>query len=170
MLEHRFPARSVFAEGLFHSKTVFLTGGGSGIGRLVADAFAELGANLVIAARKAERLEAARDEIQRDWGTRVAAIVCDISDPASVKAAVDQAWREFERIDVVINNAGANTLRPTETLTPVRWKAIVETVLSGAYYVTREHAKRWIKRELPGNVINIASTTGWTGKIGRAHV
>jgi NAD(P)-dependent dehydrogenase (short-subunit alcohol dehydrogenase family) len=76
---------------------------------------------------------------------------------------VAHSFKEKGKIDILINNAGANSLRPTEALSPVRWKAIIDTVLSGTYYVTREVAKRWIKEKFHGNIINIASTTGWTG-------
>jgi len=162
MLETRFHARDVFKEGLFKEKTILLTGGGTGIGRLIADAFAELGAKLILFARNKERLDQARDEIIADWKTEVHTFECDISDPASVKGCVRQAFAISE-IDILINNAGANSLRPTEALTPVRWKAILETVLSGTFYMTRETAKSWITRKKKGNIINIASTTGWTG-------
>lgn len=162
MLDMRFDARSVYRADLFAGRSVLVTGGGTGIGRLIADSFAELGASVALMARDAERLERAAEEIRRDWSVPVFTHACDIADPAAVKSAVAAlfAWKP---IDILINNAGANSLRPTEALTPVRWKAIVDVVLNGAFYMTREHAKRWIKTKVPGRVINIASTTGWTG-------
>lgn len=162
MLKDRFDAGKIFQKDLFKGKTIMLTGGGTGIGRLIADAFAELGASLVIAARNVDRLEKARTEIESDWKTTVKVFQCDISDPKSVAECVRSAFA-FQPIDILINNAGANSLRPSEALTPVRWKAIIDTVLNGTYYMTREVCKRWIKNSFPGNVINIASTTGWTG-------
>ncbi|MBE7410502.1 MAG: SDR family oxidoreductase [Leptospiraceae bacterium] len=162
MLANRFIAKEVFQENLFKEKTILITGGGSGIGRLIADSFAELGANLVISSRDSEKIQRASDEIQNDWGVEVKPISCDISNPDSVKAMVNNAF-SWKTVDILINNAGANTLRPTENLSFVRWKAILDTVLSGTFYVTREVAAKWIKKKSKGNIINIASTTGWTG-------
>lgn len=162
MLQNRFESLKVYKPGLFKDKTILLTGGGSGIGRMLAESFAELGANLVISSRDKEKLKNAEEEIKRDWKTEVLTIECDISDPAQVKSMVNNAFA-WKKIDILINNAGANTLRPSEALTPVRWKAIIETVLSGTFYVTRAVALHWIKSKQNGNVINIASTTGWTG-------
>ncbi len=162
MLKKRFNSKEVYRENLFEGKTVLVTGGGSGIGRLIADSFAELGADLVLSSRDPEKINGASDEIQKDWGVKVKPILCDISDYSSVKAMVNNAFA-WQPIDILINNAGANTLRPTENLSAVRWKAILDTVLSGTFYVTREVATKWIKKKTKGNIINIASTTGWTG-------
>ena len=163
MLEKRFHARDVYKEDLFKGKTILITGGGSGIGRLIADSFVELGGDVIITSRDEEKLRKTKSEIKEDWNREITYHVCDISDPSSVKGMVASSFKEKGKIDILINNAGANSLRPTEALTPVRWKAIIDTVLSGTYYVTREVAKRWIKEKFPGNIINIASTTGWTG-------
>jgi NAD(P)-dependent dehydrogenase (short-subunit alcohol dehydrogenase family) len=163
MLEKRFSARDVYKEDLFKGKTILLTGGGSGIGRLIADSFVELGGDVIITSRDEEKLSRTKSEIQKDWKKEITYYVCDISDDKSVKGMVASAFKEKGNIDILINNAGANSLRPTEALTPVRWKAIIDTVLNGTYYVTREVGKRWIKAKYPGNIINVASTTGWTG-------
>ncbi|MCP5479796.1 MAG: SDR family oxidoreductase [Spirochaetales bacterium] len=162
MKADRFDARAVYQKDLFREKRVLITGGGSGIGRLVADGFAQLGANLVLAARKLDRLESARDELLGDYGIQVTCLQCDIADPKQVQQMVAGAFAAGE-VHVLVNNAGANSLRPTEALTPVRWKAIIDTVLSGTYYVTREVCRRWIRTGYAGRVINMASTTGWTG-------
>ncbi|MCC6275850.1 MAG: SDR family oxidoreductase [Leptospiraceae bacterium] len=162
MLSRRFHSKTVYRENLFKGKTVLITGGGSGIGRLIADSFAELGADLILSSRDSAKIDNASDEIRKDWGVEVKPIICDISDYASVKAMVNNAF-SWKGVDILINNAGANTLRPTENLSAVRWKAILDTVLSGTFYVTREVAAKWIRKKQKGNIINIASTTGWTG-------
>jgi citronellol/citronellal dehydrogenase len=67
MLEKRFSAREVYKEDLFKGKTILLTGGGSGIGRLIADSFVELGGDVIITSRDEEKLSKTKSEIQKDW-------------------------------------------------------------------------------------------------------
>lgn len=163
MADKKFDPKSVYRADLFRGQTVLITGGGSGIGKHLTEAFLELGADVLITSRDEKKLSKTKEEIQDTIKKEVKYLLCDISDPHSVKAMVNSAFAVMGKVDILINNAGANTLRPTEALTPIRWKTIVDTVLSGTYYVTREVAKKWIKGKIKGNIINIASTTGWTG-------
>jgi NAD(P)-dependent dehydrogenase (short-subunit alcohol dehydrogenase family) len=163
MKENKFNPLSVYKEDLFRGKTVLITGGGSGIGKHLTEAFLKLGADVIISSRDEEKLIQTQKTLKEELGKEISYFTCDISKPEDVRGMVNASFAFKGKIDILINNAGANTLRPTENLTPVRWKAIIDTVLSGTYYVTREVAKKWIKTKFKGNVINIASTTGWTG-------
>lgn len=163
MKENKFNPLSVYKEDLFKGKTVLITGGGSGIGKHLTEAFLKLGADVIISSRDEEKLSHTKKAFKEELGKDIHYFTCDISKPEEVRGMVNASFAVKGKIDILINNAGANTLRPTEALTPVRWKAIIDTVLSGTYYVTREVAKKWLKAKFPGNIINIASTTGWTG-------
>lgn len=162
-MENKFNPRSVYKEDLFKGKTILITGGGSGIGKHIAESFIDLGGDVIISSRDEKKLSATKNYILEHYNKQIYYFICDISKPEEVKAMVNSAFAINGNIDILINNAGANTLRPTEGLSPVRWKAIIDTVLSGTYYVTRDVAKKWIKTKFKGNIINIASTTGWTG-------
>jgi NAD(P)-dependent dehydrogenase (short-subunit alcohol dehydrogenase family) len=163
MKENKFNPLSVYKEDLFKGKTVLITGGGSGIGKHLTESFLKLGADVIISSRDEEKLSHTKKAFKEELGKDIHYFTCDISKPEEVRGMVNASFAVKGKIDILINNAGANTLRPTEALTPVRWKAIIDTVLSGTYYVTREVAKKWLKAKFPGNIINIASTTGWTG-------
>jgi NAD(P)-dependent dehydrogenase (short-subunit alcohol dehydrogenase family) len=163
MKEKKFNPLAVYKEDLFKGKTVLITGGGSGIGKHLTEAFLKLGADVIISSRDEEKLSHTKKVFKEELGKDIHYFTCDISKPEEVRGMVNASFAVKGKIDILINNAGANTLRPTEALTPVRWKAIIDTVLSGTYYVTREVAKKWLKAKFPGNIINIASTTGWTG-------
>jgi NAD(P)-dependent dehydrogenase (short-subunit alcohol dehydrogenase family) len=163
MKEKKFNPLAVYKEDLFKGKTVLITGGGSGIGKHLTESFLKLGADVIISSRDEEKLIHTQKVFKEELGKEISYFTCDISKPEEVRGMVNASFALKGKIDILINNAGANTLRPTENLTPVRWKAIIDTVLSGTYYFTREVAKKWIKTKFKGNIINIASTTGWTG-------
>lgn len=163
MKENKFNPLSVYKEDLFKGKTILITGGGSGIGKHLTEAFLKLGSDVIITSRDEEKLSQTQKQLKEDYKKEIHYFTCDISKPEEVRRMVNASFALKGQIDILINNAGANTLRPSESLSPVRWKKIIDTVLSGTYYVTREVAKHWIKTKFKGNVINIASTTGWTG-------
>src|ERR1700751_4301798 len=94
-------------------RAAIVTGGSIGLGRQMAQGLAEMGANVVLCARKKERCEAAAAEL-RSLGVKSIALGCDVKDPASVKAVVDATVAEFGRIDILINNAGTSWGAPVE--------------------------------------------------------
>ncbi len=158
-----FRAEQVYRKDLFEGQSILLTGGGSGIGRRLAHGFASLGASLALLGRRRDKLEETVAELKAEgYGVDTLCLECDISDPARVKKAVAAAF-QWKKIDLLINNAGANSLRPAEALTPVRWQAIIDTVLNGTFYMSRECALHWIRAGRGGHIINIASTTAFTG-------
>merc|ERR1719273_2599902 len=89
----------------YKDRVVFITGGGTGLGKGMATKFSELGANVVIAARRLPVLEAAASDISNLTGNKVLAVQCDIRDPAAIKSAVDTCVTEFGLPNVVIHNA-----------------------------------------------------------------
>ena len=147
----------MFQQDLLKERAIFLTGGGTGLGRSMALRFAELGARMFLVGRREEPLKEVRDEIHR-LGGAAAYATCDVRDYAAVEAAAHQADEQFGRIDTVVNNAAGNFMARTEKLTPNAFNAVVSIVLNGSFNCTQTFGKRWITQRLGGNVLNIVTT------------
>jgi NAD(P)-dependent dehydrogenase (short-subunit alcohol dehydrogenase family) len=159
---------SALPAGTFAGKTVIVTGGGTGIGKAIASEFARLGANIAVASRKPDHLDAGVAAIE-ELGAPVLAVQCDIRDPDSIVAAYDAITERFGMPDVLINNAAANFPVPSEDMSPNAWRTVVDITLNGTFFMTREFARRHIKAGAPGSVVNIGASYAWTGGPGFAH-
>ncbi|KAF7708816.1 2,4-dienoyl-CoA reductase, mitochondrial isoform X2 [Silurus meridionalis] len=133
--------------GTFQNKVAFITGGGTGLGKGMATTLSALGAQCVIASRKLDVLKQTAEEISHQTGNKVHAVQCDVRDPGSVKAAVDQLVNDVGLPDVVINNAAGNFISPSEKLSANAWRTITDIVLNGTAYITLDIGKRLIKAE-----------------------
>ena len=141
------------------SPIAVVTGGGSGIGRASAIALAGAGFTVVVAGRRAQRLESAAAEA----GNGAVAVTSDVRDPASVAALFAEVESRFGRLDVLFNNAGIGAPPvPIEELSVERWTAVVETNLTGAFLCT-QHAFRLMKQQDPrgGRIINNGSLSAY---------
>lgn len=156
--------------GTYAGQVVLVTGGGTGLGKAIATEFARLGADLVIASRRAEQLKAAREELAAVPGAgRVTAAVCDIRDPERVADVFDAAQAAFGLPDVLVNNAAANFPSPAEDLSPNAWRAVVDITLTGTWFMTREFGRRHLAAGTGGSIVNIGASYAWTGGPGFAH-
>jgi gluconate 5-dehydrogenase len=142
-------------------RVAVVTGGAVGLGRQMAEGLAEMGANLVLGARKKERCEQAAEELQK-LGVKAIALACDVKDPASVREMVDAAVAQFSRIDILINNAGVSWGAPVEQMTLEQWNKVIETNLTGTFLCSQTVGKVMISQRR-GNIINIASVAGLGG-------
>jgi len=152
----------------FRDTTVFITGGGTGLGKAIASEFARLGADIVIASRKQEHLDAG-NAAMTELGARVATVACDIRDPEQIAAAFDAAKEAFGLPDVLINNAAANFPVPSEDMSPNAWRTVIDITLNGTFLVTREFGRRHIAASTPGSIVNVGASYAWTGGPGFAH-
>ena len=126
-MQENVQPQTVFRDGLFKDKVVLLSGAGTGLGKAAAEQFARLGASLVICGRDGERLAAAADDL-RKLGARVLARPMTIRDPQAVSDLMDEAWNEFGRIDVLVNNAGASSRARRWTSSPrAGWRSSTPT-------------------------------------------
>jgi NAD(P)-dependent dehydrogenase (short-subunit alcohol dehydrogenase family) len=155
-------------EGTFSGRCVFVTGGGTGLGKAIATEFARLGADLVIASRKPEHLDTGRDAIEA-LGARALSVSCDIRDPEQVSTAFDEASAQFGLPDVLVNNAAANFPVPAEDMSPNAWRTVVDITLNGTFFCSREFARRHIEAGTPGSIIDVGASYAWTGGPGFAH-
>ena len=154
--------------GTYDGQTVFVTGGGTGLGKAIAAEFARLGANMVIASRKPEHLEAGQAAIE-EIGAEVLVVGCDIRQADQIAEAFDAATERFGLPDVLINNAAANFPVPSEDMSPNAWRTVVDITLNGTFFCAREFARRHLAAGTPGSIVNIGASYAWTGGPGFAH-
>jgi len=154
--------------GTFAGQCVFVTGGGTGLGKAIAAEFGRLGASLVIASRKPEHLDAGRDSLT-ELGVAVLTVGCDIREPDDIARAFDAATEAFGLPDVLVNNAAANFPVPTEDMSPNAWRTVVDITLNGTFFCSREFGRRHLGAGTPGSIINVGASYAWTGGPGFAH-
>ena len=143
-------------------RAALVTGGGSGIGLAVAEAFAQYGAAVAVVDVDGEAASAVADGIQAAGGQAVA-IGCDVSDPAQVDAAVGSAIDALGDLHVVLSNAGVGDRAPAEELTIEQWQRVIDINLSGAWYVDQAVGRHMIERDIRGSIINTSSITSIVG-------
>jgi 2,4-dienoyl-CoA reductase [(3E)-enoyl-CoA-producing], peroxisomal len=161
------PARSVFRDDLFEGQVALVTGGGSGIGRGIADVLASLGAHVVLASRKLERVEAAAAEI-RGAGGKASAVAVDVREPERVKEMVQAVQGAQGRIDLLVNNAAGNFYAPSESLSPNAWKSVVEIDLNGTFFCSQA-VLPVMRAQGGGSIVNISMTLHYRGWPLMAH-
>jgi NAD(P)-dependent dehydrogenase (short-subunit alcohol dehydrogenase family) len=142
-------------------RVAIITGGSVGLGRQMAEGLAEMGASLILCARKKERCEQAAKELQ-NLGVETLALGCDVKDPVNVRSVVDAAVSKFGRIDVLINNAGTAWGAPVEEMRLEHWNKVIETNLTGTFLFAQAVGKLMVDQR-HGKIINIASVAGIHG-------
>jgi NADP-dependent 3-hydroxy acid dehydrogenase YdfG len=139
-------------------RVAVVTGGGSGVGKAVARLFLDNGARVVIAGRDADKLRRAADELAAGENLRYAA--ADVSDPKQCEALMRAAVEAFGRVDVLVNNAGANLRdRTLRELTPEAWDRMIRANLDGAFYCIRAVLPAMLERK-DGVIVNVVSVAG----------
>ncbi|MEO7713907.1 MAG: SDR family oxidoreductase [Gemmatimonadaceae bacterium] len=169
MNSHVSPAspRSVFRDGLFDGQVALITGGGSGIGRGIADLLAALGAHVVLASRKQERVDAAAADI-RNAGGKASGVAVDVREPERVQAMMADVAREHGRIDLLVNNAAGNFYAPSESLSANAWKSVIEIDLYGTFFCSQA-ALPIMRAGGGGSIVNISMTLHYRGWPLMAH-
>ena len=151
-------------------KQVFITGASAGIGAATARAFAAAGSDLVLTARRAERLNALRKELGAQHGIEVEAIPLDVTDRAEIEALAQERADLFADTDILVNNAGlAKGVDLMPTADPTDWETMFETNVLGLLYVTRQVLPHMVERH-HGHIINLGSVAGrWVYKGGAVY-
>ncbi len=152
----------------FSGRAAIVTGGGTGIGLATARQLAKLGAQVVIASRSADELEAAAQRIREESGARCIAVPTDVKDEDAIIRLVERTMAEFGRIDVLVNNAGGTRMGPLEQIPTKGWDSIFDLNIRSAYICTREAGRHMIAAK-SGAIVNISSGAGITGVRGGAH-
>lgn len=142
-------------------RVAIITGGSIGLGRQMAEGLADMGANIVLCARKKERCEQTAEELKR-LGVNTLALACDVKNPSSIQEVVDATIKQFGRIDILVNNAGTSWGAPVEAMTLEQWNKVIETNLTGTFLFSQAVGKVMIAQRR-GKIINIASVAGLRG-------
>lgn len=140
-------------------KKGFITGGSQGIGKTLAKAFVELGADVAIVSRNLALGKKTAEEIA-NGKSKVIAYPCDVSDPDSVDAMIHAYEKDFGEIDFAINNAGIFTGDPALTITPSVFKSVIDINLNGVFFTAQAAARLMIKKGTRGSIISTASMSG----------
>ena len=153
----------MFRPGLLKGKRILVTGGGTGLGREIADKYLELGADLYLCGRRKGVLDETAAALVAKHGGSVKTHGVDIRDAAAVDAMIQAIWDDGGPLAGLVNNAAGNFISRTEDLSPRGFDAIANIVLHGTFYVTHAVGKRWIAGGRGGSVVSILVTWIWTG-------
>ena len=152
----------MFKKDLLEGKRILITGGGTGLGKEMANHFAEHGAELYICGRRENVLKETSDEISKKHGTKVHYQTLDIRASKDVDDYVQSIFDEG-LLDGLVNNAAGNFISPTKDLSHKGFDAIANIVFHGTFYMTHSVGKRLIEASHKASIINILTTWVWTG-------
>lgn len=153
----------MFKTDLFKGKRFLVTGGGTGLGRMMMEKFVELGADCVICGRRGGVLEETAKQVMEKYpGRRVDFHTVDIRVATAVEEMIEQIWATGP-LDGLVNNAAGNFISQTKDLSPRGFDAIANIVLHGTFYMTNACGKRWIAEKRKASVLSILTTWVWTG-------
>jgi len=145
-------------------QTAIVTGASSGLGVTFAETLAERGVNLVIAARRYERLVQVAEDLADKFGVQVIPVQTDVSREEQVIKMVQTAIERFGSLEILVNNAGVASLSPSVDMTLEEWKKVIDVNLTGVFLCARTAAREMIKKKY-GKIVNIASIYGAVGDI-----
>jgi gluconate 5-dehydrogenase len=143
-------------------KVAIVTGGATGLGRQMADALAECGADVVVCARNAERCEAAAAELET-LGVRAIGLGCDVRDPDSITSVVGTTTERLGRVDILVNNSGTSWGASPEDVPLSGWQKVIDVNLTGAFLFAQAVGRVLIQQGDGGKIVNIASVAAFRG-------
>ncbi|MEL1228949.1 MAG: SDR family oxidoreductase [Candidatus Neomarinimicrobiota bacterium] len=151
----------MFDKKLLKGKNIVVTGGGTGLGKSMAERFSNLGANLVLTSRREKVINDTAKEF-RKRRKKAIPIVCDVRYPDQVESMINQAVDQLGSVDILVNNAAGNFLSPTENLSSNAFKTVVDIVLNGTFHCSQA-AGKIMRKNKSGVILNIVTTYAWTG-------
>ncbi len=158
-------ARIMYKPGLMKGERILVTGGGTGLGKEMAEAFMYLGADVAICGRRGEVLEETAKALMAAHpdGGKVSPYACDIRVPDAIHEMIDKIWSEGGALTGLVNNAAGNFISRTEDLSTRAFDAIASIVFHGSFYTTLDVGKRWIAEGKKGSILSILTTWVWNG-------
>ncbi|XP_062036643.1 peroxisomal 2,4-dienoyl-CoA reductase [(3E)-enoyl-CoA-producing] [Lepus europaeus] len=160
--------RHLFCPDLLRDQVAFITGGGSGIGFRIAEVFMRHGCHTVIASRSLPRVSTAAKKLAAATGQRCLPLSMDVRDPPAIMAAVDQALREFGKVDILVNCAAGNFLCPAGALSFNAFKTVIDIDTIGTFNVSRVLYEKVFQNH-GGVIVNITATLGLRGQVLQVH-
>src|SRR6185312_14323085 len=152
----------MFRADLLQKKRILITGGGTGLGKGMAQRFLSLGATVYICGRRKEVLSATQQELRETTGGSIDALPCDVRSADAVDGMIEAIWRDGP-LDILVNNAAGNFLARTEDLSPRAFEAVIGIVLTGTINMTMTVGRRWLAEKRAGTMLNIVATYASTG-------
>ncbi|WP_293378188.1 SDR family oxidoreductase [Phenylobacterium sp. SCN 70-31] len=154
----------MFKPGLMKGQRILITGGGTGLGKVMAEACVALGADVYIWGRRGSVIEATAKELTdaHPGGGRCVGMACDIRVPEAIHEAMDEVWTGGA-LTGLVNNAAGNFISRTEDLSPRGFDAIANIVFRGSFFVTLDAGKRWLAEGRHASVVSILTTWVWHG-------
>jgi len=159
--------RTIFRDGLLEGRVAVVTGGATGIGLSITEELVQLGAKVVIASRKVERLSVAARGLSAEYGAEVVPVRCNVRERGEVDALFDETLRRFGKLDYVVNNGGGQFPSPAEAISEKGWRAVIDTNLTGTWNVTQAAAQKWLIGH-GGKIVTIVADM-WNGFPGMVH-
>jgi NAD(P)-dependent dehydrogenase (short-subunit alcohol dehydrogenase family) len=156
-------ARRTFTPDVLAGKRILVTGGGTGLGKGVSRHLVEHGAEVHIWGRRQEVLEEAAAEISASRPGTVHVQTVDVRKADLVDEAIGEIWESHGPLTGLINNAAANFIAPTKSITPRAFEAISSTVMNGSFNTTHACGRRWIEEGIRGSVVSTLTSWVWTG-------
>lgn len=153
----------MYRPGLMDGQRILVTGGGTGLGREMAEACLIMGATVFICGRRGGVLEETARELMATHGGTVRPLPCDIRDADAIEAMVADIWSDGGALTGLINNAAGNFISRTEDLSSRAFDAVANIVFRGSFLVTLACGKRWLAEGRPASVVSIVTTWVWTG-------
>lgn len=153
----------MFKPGLMTGERILITGGGTGLGKVMAEALLILGAEVYICGRRGGVVEATARELMDAHGGKCVGLACDIRVPEAISEMLDTIWSDGGALTGLVNNAAGNFISRTQDLSPRGFDAIANIVFRGSFFVTLECGKRWIAEGRSASVISILTTWIWNG-------
>ncbi len=152
----------MFTNDLLKDKRILITGGGTGIGRAMAERFLQLGAAVYICGRRLQVVEQTAKELAQSTGGAIEGFACDVRYTEDVEPLIEKLWAKGP-LDILVNNAAGNFLARTEELSEHAFEAVIGIVLKGTINMTMACGRRWLKSQHKGVVLSIATTYADTG-------
>jgi NAD(P)-dependent dehydrogenase (short-subunit alcohol dehydrogenase family) len=148
----------MYRPGLLRGERILVSGGGTGLGRHMAEAFLILGAHVYICGRRQEVISATAEELRAAHGGSITAWACDIRDAAAIENLFERIWADGGPLTALVNNAAGNFLSRTEDLSPRGFDAIANTVFRGGFLMTAACGRRWIAGGDRGAVLSVLAS------------
>lgn len=153
----------MFRPGLMSGQRILITGGGTGLGKVMAEACLMLGAEVYICGRRGGVVEEAAKDLMDAHGGKCVGLACDIRVPEAIEEMIATVWADGGALTGLVNNAAGNFISRTEDLSPRGFDAIANIVFRGSFFVTQACGKRWLEAGQHASVVSILTTWVWHG-------
>ncbi|APE50308.1 short-chain dehydrogenase [Delftia sp. HK171] len=153
----------IYKPGLLKGERILVTGGGTGLGRVMAEAFLMMGADIHLCGRRGAVVEQTAQELVQQHGGRATGHACDVRQPEAVEQMIEAIWADGGALTGLVNNAAGNFVSRTEDLSMRAFDAVANIVMRGSFNLTLECGRRWLAEGRKASVLSILTTWVWNG-------